>query len=114
MKIENIIFNCTVKIPVEVQSLKCTAILQVFTSLNKPEEVEKDGKYYVDMDIIEYENIIFMGLPVVNDYKCISKLRQHLSDFGVNLDRLIDDEINKAYSKERMLEMLMPQLITLE
>lgn len=114
MKIENININCIVKIPVDVQSLKCTAILQVFAGLNKPEEVEEKGKYWVDMDINEYENIVFMGLPVINDYKSVSKLRQHLSDFGVNLDILIDDEINKVYTKERMLEMLTPQLSTLE
>lgn len=114
MKIENIIFNCTVKIPVEVQSLKCTAVLNIFAGKNKPEEAETNGKYFVDMDIADYENIIFMGLPVVNDYKSVDKLRKHLSDFGVNLDRLIDDEINKVYSKEHMLELLTPQLITLE
>jgi hypothetical protein len=41
MKIRNININCIVEIPVEVQSLKCTAILQVFAGKNKPEEVEK-------------------------------------------------------------------------
>lgn len=114
MKIENININCIVKIPVEVQSLKCTAVLQVFAGKNKPEEVEKDGEYFVDMDINEYENIVFMGLPVEDNYKSVDKLRQHLRDFGVSLDGLIEKEIHKVYSKERMLEMLKDQLSTLD
>lgn len=114
MKIRDIFNHCIVEIPVEVQSLKCTAVLQVFAGKNKPEEVEKHGKYFVDMDIAGYEDIVFMGLPIEDGYKSVDKLRKHLSDFGVNMDGIIYDKVNKVYSKERMVEMLMPQLITLE
>ena len=65
------------------------------------------------MDIADYENIVFMGLPVEDGYKSVDKLRKHLSDFGVNLDGIISGEIDKVYSKERMLEMLKDQLSTL-
>jgi hypothetical protein len=66
------------------------------------------------MDINEYKDIVFMGLPVEDSYKSVDKLRQHLSDFGVNMDGIIGGEIDKVYSKERMLEMLKDQLSTLD
>ena len=110
MEVKNLNISCTIKIPIELQTIKCNVILQIFIGKNKPDEVEEKGKYWMDVDICDYEDLQYMGMKIEDSYKGTDKLRKSLSEFGINLDEMIDGEVQKQYTKESIIELLKPQL----
>jgi hypothetical protein len=99
MKVEYIGINASISIPVNISQFRCNVILQVFAG------VDKVGIEYCDIDISDYEGFHYMDMPI-DGYENIKKLRLLLNEFGINLDKIIDDEAKKQYSKESIIELL--------
>jgi hypothetical protein len=112
MKLEHISISAVFHVPVDLPTIKCDVVLQVFASKNKPEEVEKDGEYNIDIDLSNYENIQYMGMEI-EEYKGFSKLKSHLNEMGIDICKIINDEAQKHYDKQIILEFLDKQLKTL-
>jgi hypothetical protein len=112
MRLEHISISAVFHIPVDLPTIKCDVVLQVFASKNKPEEVEQDGEYNVDIDLSDYENIQYMGMKI-EGYNGFSKLKSHLNEMGIDICKIINDESQKHYSKETIQDFLDKQLKTL-
>ena len=111
MKLQSLVIHANIIIPIKTQSIECDLILQVFAGLNDKEKIETKGKYFVDIDIADYMNVLYMGMPI--KYDGFSKLRKSLSEFGIDIDNLITTEGKKHYDEKSIIELLLPQLESL-
>jgi hypothetical protein len=56
----------------------------------------KDGRVEVDVDIIGWNNIEFMGMPV----KDMKIFKTHLSGLGVDFNEMLDNKCSEIFSNE--------------
>ena len=77
-----------VQFPIEVQSFKCTAEIQLVVGA---------GSELLDKEFTDFTNAEFMGLPVDDFYTFRKKMRE---DFGVNIMKLIEGAIEDTLSPE--------------
>ena len=78
----------TVEFPIEVQSLKCKAEVQL---------VIGEDSELLEKEFMDFRNAEFMGLPV--DDFCTFRKKMRV-DFGVNIMKLIEDQIEEVLSPE--------------
>ena len=71
--------------------IKLTVTHQVYLS-----EGKEDGSVEVDIDIIDWDNIEFMGMPV----KDITMFKTHLSGLGVDFHEMLDNECSGLFSNK--------------
>ena len=77
-----------VQFPIEVQSFKCTAEIQLVVGA---------GSELLDKEFTDFTNAEFMGLPVDDFCTFRKKMRE---DFGVNIMKLVEDAIEDTLSPE--------------
>ena len=77
-----------VQFPIEVQSFKCTAEIQLVVGA---------GSELLDKEFTDFTNAEFMGLPVDDFCTFRKKMRE---DFGVNIMKLIEGAIEDTLSPE--------------
>jgi hypothetical protein len=77
-----------VQFPIEVQSFKCTAEIQLVVGA---------GSELLDKEFTDFTNAEFMGLPV--DDFCTFRKKMRV-DFGVNIMKLIEGAIEDTLSPE--------------
>ena len=87
-KIVSMIKFITVQLPIEVQSFKCTAEIQL---------VINDEGEMLDKEFMDFTNAQFMGLPVDDFCTFRKKMRE---GFGVNIMTLIEGVIEDTLSPE--------------
>jgi hypothetical protein len=56
---------------------------------------DKNGNIDCDLEIIDFIDAKFLGMPIEEGYKQFSKFREQLLALGINLDKLIDEEEEK-------------------
>lgn len=88
LKITHASLQINFLIPIEVGSVKLDAVIGAFVYRNS-----------VDFDYQDDENITYMGLPV-KGYQEWKKLREHLREFGIDIDKLLKDEVDKVLTKD--------------
>ena len=86
-------------VPVQVEAVKANVIIMVFLYKDK-----ESGEVGFDWDLGDFENIVFMGMPVEEDYKAHEKFRQHMKGMGVNINKLLTDKAREILTDEFVLE----------
>jgi hypothetical protein len=79
--------------PIEVGQVKLTAECQVFISK------EDSGELDADFNLLDYNNITYMGMPV-DGYKGWQKIKDFHSELGIDLQQLVHNEYDKVIDKE--------------
>lgn len=69
------------------EQLSYKAGIQAFIGINS------DGERYVDVDITEYQDIVFMGMNVENDYNEIKAFKENFKNMGINLEKQMDTQV---------------------
>ena len=75
-------------------SIECTLIHQAYIY-----EL-KDGGIGMDLDFVDITNLKFMGLPIDNGYSGIKKFKESMKEFGIDVNKLIDDKENEIITDE--------------
>ena len=55
----------------------------------------KNGGVDCDLEVIDFTNVKFLGMPIEEGYKQFNQFKEQLLALGINLDKLVDDEIEK-------------------
>ena len=61
----------------------------------------KDGSVEVDIDLMDWNNIEFMGMPVSD----IKIFKTHLNGLGVDFNEMMDDECIGLFSNKDIAEL---------
>ena len=56
----------------------------------------KDGSVGVDIELMDWPNIEFMGMPVTD----VKIFKTHLSGLGVNFNKMLDEECSELFNIE--------------
>ena len=62
---------------------------------------EENGGVGIDFDIMDYDNIEFMGMPVTD----LKTFKTHLSGLGVNFNEMLDEECIGLFSNKDIAEL---------
>ena len=62
---------------------------------------DSDGGVGIEFDIMDYDNIEFMGMPV----KDIKIFKTHLSGLGVDFNEMMDNECSGLFSNRDIAEL---------
>ena len=82
IKVVSMIKFISVEFPIEVQSFKCNAEIQLV--------VNEKGEM-LDKEFMDFRNAEFMGLPV--DDFCTFRKKMRV-EFGVNIMKLVEDQVD--------------------
>jgi hypothetical protein len=89
----------SVEFPIEVQSFKCTAEIQLV--------VGEDGEL-LKREYKDFRNVEFMGLPVDSFFTFRIKMRE---DFGVNIMTGIEDAVEKILTEKVCKKIISENII---
>lgn len=73
----------------------------------------KNGGVDCDLEVIDFTNVKFLGMPIEEGYKQFNTFKEQLLAFGINLDKLVDEEIEKLMNnglKRKIISMFIDQL----
>ena len=62
---------------------------------------EKNGGVGIDLEIMDYKDIEFMGMPVTD----VKIFKTHLSGLGVNFNEMLDEECIGLFSNRDIAEL---------
>lgn len=60
---------------------------------------DNEGEIIADVELIDYGNVTFMGLPI-EGYKAINKLKNQLLEWGINFDDVVYQECGGIINEE--------------
>ena len=60
----------------------------------------KDGGIGIDTEYVDTTNVKFMGLPIENGYSGFKKFKESMKEFGVDVDKLIDEKEKEIITDE--------------
>jgi len=100
VKITNKMMMVNFQFPIVVGQVKLDAIGQAYVY-----ESMKSGKMAGDFEFMDQENETYMDMPV-KGYDAWKKLKQFHLDFGVDLQKLINDEFDKVVDEDFKKEFL--------
>ena len=89
----------SVEFPIEVQSFKCTAEIQLVAG--------EDGEL-LDTEFMDFRDAEFMGLPVDSFTTFRKKMRV---EFGVNIMKLVEDEIENILTEKVCKKIISENII---
>jgi hypothetical protein len=89
-----------ISVPVEIGQIKLDHVYQI--SVYKAKE---EGKILYDIDDIDNQNVIYMGMKV-EGYKGFKKLREFHNELGINLDELIKEKASKQLTPDELEKWL--------
>lgn len=75
-------------------SIQLTAIYQFYI------DADKEGNVNIEVELIDYNDVSFLGMKVENGYKGINKIRTQLSEWGIDFDKAVEEESNKYITEE--------------
>jgi len=55
----------------------------------------KNGNVDCDLELADFTNVKFLGMPIKEGYKQFNQFKEQLLALGINLDKLVDEEIEK-------------------
>jgi hypothetical protein len=76
--------------PIEVGQVKLDAVCQAFIYKDK-----ESNEFTGDFEFADQLNETYMGMPI-DGFKAWTKLKEHHLEFGINLQKLINDEFDKV------------------
>jgi hypothetical protein len=56
---------------------------------------DKNGNIDCDLELADFTNIKFLGIPIEEGYKQFNQFKSQLLALGINLDELVDIEVKK-------------------
>ena len=62
---------------------------------------EKNGGVGIDLEVMDYKDIEFMGMPVTD----VKIFKTHLSGLGVNFNEMLDEECIGLFSNRDIAEL---------
>ena len=88
MKIRSKLIMLNINVPVKVGQVTADAevLIHIFE--------QKDGSLGRDVDVTDFNNVTYLGASV-GGYQAYQKLREHHTEFGVDLNDLLDKEVLK-------------------
>ena len=81
-----VMLNVEHQIAVGNDAITATVIHQVCLSKGEEDEI------FVDVDLMDITDIEFLGIKIDNDYKEFRKFKSQMSEMGVDVDALINEE----------------------
>jgi hypothetical protein len=66
---------------------------------------EKDGDIGVDIGLVDYTNIKFLGMDIDSSYKGFRDFKEQMLKFGINVDELIDEECGGLISNLDIIKL---------
>jgi hypothetical protein len=100
VKVTSATLMVNVENKIEVGPLKLTAIHQVCLYENK------DGSIGHDVDLMDHTDVTYMGVPIDEDYKSWRKFVDFHKEMGINFDKLINEESDKALTEQNIKIMI--------
>ena len=82
VKVERVSFMVNFNLDLEVGQVKATAVTQAFIYVNN------EGKLDGDFDLVDYEDITYMDMPI-EGRAGFKKLKEFHTDLGINLAWLL-------------------------
>ena len=99
VKVERVSFMVSFNLDLEVGQVKATAVTQAFIYINN------EGKLDGDFDLVDYENISYMDMPIEGGAG-FKKLKEFHTDLGINLDKLLEEKYSLVITEEFVLEFM--------
>jgi len=90
----------TFEFPIVVGQVKTNALAQAYVGRDS-----KSGEITGDFEFMDQENITYMDMPV-RGYDAWKKLKEFHLEFGVDLQKLIDDQFDKVVTDDFKKEFL--------
>ena len=100
VKITNKMMMVNFEFPITVGQVKLNAIGQAYVQ-QKWKSTELAG----DFEFMDQENKTYMDMPI-KGYDAWKKLKEFHTEFGVDLQKLIDDEFDKVVNEDFKKEFL--------
>ena len=66
---------------------------------------EKDGGIDVEIDLVDYTNIKFLGMDIDGGYKGFKDFKEQMLKFGIDVDELIDEECVGLITNKDMINL---------
>ena len=100
------VINRNYTVEIKTPSITAKVLYTTFTFM------KKDGTIDCDVDVMEYKDVTFMGMPIDSeDYKAIQKLRDNLREMGINMDKVITSEAERTFDKGYVLRDVMKEAL---
>ena len=64
-----------------------------------------DGTIGHDIDLVDYENIKFLGMEIDKGYKGFREFKEQMLKFGIDVDELIDEECVGLINDEELSKL---------
>jgi len=102
----------------EIVSLTGTTIMQNVTVKVKTEALESEvefqccvyetinGGVATDVDLMDFHNVKFMGMPVGNGYKEWNKFKETLGEIGIDPTKILLDEAHEVLNKSGIIKKI--------
>jgi len=100
VKITNKMMMVNFEFPITVGQVKLNAIGQAYVYKSS-----KSGEITGDFEFMDQENETYMDMPI-KGYDAWKKLKEFHTEFGVDLQKLINDEFDKVVTDEFQKEFL--------
>ena len=99
VKVKSTSFMVNFNLDLEVGQVKATAVTQAFIYVNN------EGKLDGDFDLVDYEDISYMDMPIEGGAG-FKKLKEFHTDLGINLDKLLEEKYSLVITEEFVLEFM--------
>lgn len=80
-------------------SIQLTAIYQFYI------DADKEGNVDVEVELIDYSDVSFLGMKIESGYRGINKIRTQLSEWGIDFDKAVEEESDKYITEEFIAEL---------
>ena len=102
MKIESKLVMINVEHSITVgknDAITLDVIHQVCLSENR------DGSIEADLDLVDYDNVKFLGMVIDSGYKGFGEFKEQMLKFGIDVDELIDEECVGLITNKDMINL---------
>lgn len=65
----------------------------------------KDGSIGCDIDLIDFDNIKFLGISIENGYMGFRDFKDQMLKFGINVEELIDEKCVGIITNKDIIEL---------
>ena len=65
----------------------------------------RDGSIEADLDLVDYDNVKFLGMAIDSGYKGFGEFKEQMLKFGIDVDELIDEECVGLISNLDMVKL---------
>ena len=66
--------------------------------------IDGKGEKYCDVNIVDYSDVVFMGMKVEEDYNSFQKFKQNFQNLGIDIVKQMDKVITKFIQENITVE----------